>query len=115
MLNVHGLVVIPKDSQLQISESQGGACYLNFKACSEGREVSGKPNISYWDCNMYVPAAKKDEWVDAIQPSSVLFVEHGTVELVTLPNLKIPLTRVRLDSNRVKQMSVPLWAKKDKT
>ncbi len=113
MLNTHGLVVIPKEPELKVTESQGGALYFNFKAVSEGREVAGKPNYSYWECNMYVPKDKKAEWEAAIKPGTVLFIEHGNIELFKPDGLKYPVTRVRLDSNRVKEMTVPVWAKKD--
>lgn len=102
--------MIPKEPELKVS-STATASYFNFKAVTEGRPVGDKPQFSYWDVNLYVPIAKTDEWKEAIKPGKVFYIEHGTVELVKLETTKFPITRVRCEHNRVKEMDTPLWTK----
>jgi hypothetical protein len=113
MFSIHGMMIIPTDSQLQVGTPSGSSTgkFLNFKAVTQGKPTGNAATYQYWDMAMWVPDNKVDHWKDQLQPGHIFFVEYGIVTTYPVQDGKYHNTKVRLDHNKLKRLLKPMWVK----
>jgi hypothetical protein len=109
MLLVTGLLAIPTEPMVAISEANAGF-FLNFKGTTQAKSQDNKPVYHSWNCSVWVPAEQLDKWQnDYLQPGNVLYIEHGSAQSLPSQDGKYNFTKIRLEHTKTKKLAVPLW------
>jgi hypothetical protein len=110
MWSISGLLAIPKDPQVSVATTDTGV-YLNFKGVTQGRSTGENANYQYWDCAIWVPENKKDEWKEKLKPGNVFYVEHASATSYPVADGKYNNTKIRLNHDKLKLLKKPAWIK----
>lgn len=113
MLSISGLIAIPSDPQVQTIQSHQGY-FINFRATSQGRAGQDGPSYHYWNCSVWVTEEQKNKWLEEyIKPGNVLYIEYGQVHSTPTQDGKYQFVKVKLEHNKTRKLSVPLWYKEE--
>lgn len=108
MLDVSGLVVIPKDPQYREVQTNAGF-YLDFMVISQDRDMNNELVYHRYRANMWVPGKEIDTWRDKLQPGQVLKFAAGQWSATQKEESKFPINILKLDSRRVTPLKTPMW------
>jgi len=111
MLAVHGIIAIPRDSALQISNSNNRGYFMNFKVVSQGRSTGDSAVWQYWDASMWVPEDKIEHWKTQVRPGNIFLIEHSTVTTYPVQEGKYHNTKLKLEHSKIKKLDKPMWTK----
>lgn len=109
MLNVFGLIVIPSEPQLKITETNKGA-YLNFNVVS----IDRKKDVHRYPANMFVPTDQIDEWKEKIVSGNIFLISGGKWSMKDNPDYKYPLPQLVLDRFHTEKLVNPWWMESGK-
>lgn len=104
MLNVYGMVVIPSEPQLRITEGSKGS-YLNFQVVSQ----DNKKTIHRYNANLWIPNEEVNEWKDKVSPGNIFFISAGRWTMKEYEGGKYPIPQLNLDRFNFKKLVKPYW------
>lgn len=113
MLNISGLMVIPKEPAIVCTSAPSGGFFISFKGVTETVSSNKESKFNYWNCSVYVPDdTEQDKWIqNYLEPGNVLYIEHAAAISLSSPDGKYYNTKIQLDRFRVKKLEIPFWVK----
>jgi hypothetical protein len=106
MLNVHGLVVVPAEPALKMTETnQKPGAFLSFSLVS----LDDKKTPHRYQANLWVPENEIDEWKNKIEPGNVFHIVNGKWQMREYEGGKFPIPQLSLDRFNFKKLVTPAW------
>jgi len=109
MFSITGMFAIPRDPHVEVSAVSTGS-YINFKAVTQAKNKGDKAVWHHWDVALWVPDDKVEYWKDQLVSGNVFIVEHASVTTYPVQDGKYHNTKIRLEHNKVKRLTTPMWA-----
>jgi hypothetical protein len=112
MLNVYGLVVVPSEPALKITETnnQKPGAFLSFVLVS----LDDKKIPHRYQANLWVPESEVEEWRSKIEPGNVFHITNGKWQMREYEGGKFPIPQLNLDRYNFKKMKEPMWTETKK-
>ena len=104
MLNVFGLIVIPSEPQLKITEGGKGS-FLNLQVVSPDE----KKVVHRYNASMWVPNEEVEQWKEKLSPGNIFHITLAKWTMREYEGGKYPIPQLNLDRFNLKKLVRPYW------
>jgi len=108
LLNVNGIVGIPKDIQIREYKAKNG-WMLYFDVA--GQSTYGKQEFSRYHVSLWVDDSEKEKALEELKPRSIFYIDHGYWIMKDKGEGRYPFPELRLKWKEFRKLETPRWYK----
>jgi hypothetical protein len=94
-----GIIMIPNEPQLQVSNWKDKGTWFNFQAVSQEATNGDKARLHHYRVAMYVPNEEVKKWRDRIIPGQMFLLTNGAIDGRIPEGKEYPFYQIRVDRN----------------
>jgi hypothetical protein len=94
-----GIILIPNDPQLKLSNWKDKGTFLNFRAVSQEASNGDKAKLHHYSVSMYVPNEEVPKWQQRLTPGQMFLLTNGSVSALIPDGKEYPFIQIKVDRN----------------